>query len=103
MDMSRLEKLEALLKKEPDDAFLNFGLAMELAKAARFDESINQFNRTIELDPNYIAAYFQKGRTFISMGDEDRAKHALQDGIRQANLCGETHAAGEMQDLLATL
>ena len=101
--MSRLEKLESLLKKEPDDSFLNFGIAMELAKAGRFEESIAQFDRTIELNPNYIAAYFQKGRTLISMGSEDRAKEALQLGIRQANLCGEAHAAGEMQELLATL
>ena len=101
--MSRLEKLEALLQKEPDDSFLNFGIDMELAKAGRFDESLAQFDRTIELNPNYIAAYFQKGRTLISMGEDDRARNALEAGIQQANLCGETHAAGEMQELLATL
>ena len=101
--MSRLEKLETLLKKEPDDSFLNFGLAMELAKNERFAESLVQFDRTIALNPNYIAAYFQKGRTLVSMGEEDLAKQALQAGIQQANLCGETHAAGEMQELLASL
>jgi tetratricopeptide (TPR) repeat protein len=101
--MSRLEQLQKLLAKEPDDSFLNFGVAMELAKVQRFDESLAQFNKTIELDPNYIAAHFQKGRTLISMGDEDRARAALETGIRQAELCGETHAQGEMQELLASL
>ncbi|GJQ25014.1 MAG: hypothetical protein HBSAPP02_00460 [Phycisphaerae bacterium] len=101
--MSRLEKLQALLEKEPNDAFLNFGLAMELAKAGRFEESLAQFDRTIANDPNYIAAYFQKGRTYVNLGEIDRAKETLQKGIAQANACGETHAAGEMSELLATL
>jgi tetratricopeptide (TPR) repeat protein len=101
--VSRLEKLQALLEKEPNDAFLNFGLAMELAKAGRFEESLTQFDRTIANDPNYVAAWFQKGRTYVNMGEIDRAKETLQKGIAQANACGEAHAAGEMTELLATL
>jgi predicted Zn-dependent protease len=101
--MSRLEQLQKLLAKEPDDSFLNFGLAMEFAKAQRYEESLSQFDRTIALEPNYIAAHFQKGRTLISMGEESRARAALETGIRQAQLCGETHAQGEMQELLDSL
>ena len=101
--MGRLEQLEALLAKEPDDAFLNFGLAMELAKAGRFDESLVRFDRVVQFDPNYVAAIFHKGKTLLSMGEEDRAKATLRDGIERAKACGEMHAAGEMQELLDTL
>lgn len=101
--MSRLEQLQKLLAAEPNDAFLNFGLAMELAKQERFDESLAQFARVMELDPNYTAAHFQKARTLITMGDYDAAKEALQCGIRQAQSIGDSHAAAEMGDLLSSL
>lgn len=101
--MSRLEQLQKLLVTEPDDAFLNFGLAMELAKSSRFDESLAQFERVMQLDPNYIAAYFQKAKTLLTMGDDDAAKAELRRGIAQAQSCGEMHAKGEMEELLSTL
>lgn len=101
--MSRLDQLQKLLTTEPEDAFLNFGLAMELAKAQRFEESLAQFERVMQLDPNYIAAYFQKAKTLLVMGDDDAAKAALRRGIAQAESCGEMHAKAEMEELLGTL
>ncbi len=103
MSTGRLEKLQALLEKEPNDAFLNFGLAMELAKHERFAESLAQFERTIQLDPNYIAAYFQRGRTMVTMGDIPTAREALREGIHKAAEIGEFHAKSEMEELLASL
>ena len=100
---NRLEQLQALLVKEPDDAFLNFGTAMELAKAQRYDESLARFDRVITLDPNYVAAHFHKGKTLLSMGDVEAAKGVLRGGIEQASKCGEMHAKGEMQELLDSL
>lgn len=101
--MNRLEKLQTLLKTEPNDAFLNFGLAMELAKGGRFDESLAQFDRVQQLDPHYIAAYFQKGRTLVSMGEIERAKSELNRGISAATESGDLHARGEMEEMLASL
>ena len=101
--MTRLEKLQTLLKTEPGDAFLNFGLAMELAKVERFDESLAQFDRVQQIDPAYIAAYFQKGRTLLTMGETERAKAELTRGIAAATQYGEMHARGEMEELLASL
>ena len=103
MVMSRLEQLEALLTKEPDDAFLNFGVAMELAKAERYPESLARFDQVVKLDPHYVAAHFHMGKTLISMGDMDAAKQALRVGIETASSCGEQHAQGEMEELLASL
>ncbi len=101
--MSRLEQLEKLLKAEPDDAFLNFGIAMELAKAQRFDESLARFDRVIQFDPNYIAAHFHKAKTLLAMGAEEAAKAELSQGIERAAACGEMHAKGEMEELLSSL
>jgi len=101
--MPTIEQINKLLAKEPDDAFLNFALAMELARNSRTAESIVQFDRVIALDPNYTAAYFQKARTHIAAGDLEPAKAALRLGIETANAIGNAHAAGEMSELLASL
>ena len=99
----RLEQLQKLLAAEPNDAFLNFGLAMELAKLQRFEESLAQFDLTLKNDPTYIAAHFHKGKTLIAMGDIPRAKQELEVGIQRAQECAEFHAKSEMEELLASL
>lgn len=101
--MGRIEQLEALLAKEPDDAFLNFGMAIELAKAERYEESLARFDRVVASDPNYVAAHHHKAKTLITMGDIDRAKTELEKGVAQAAACGEMHAKGEMEELLNSL
>ena len=98
--MSRLEQIQKLLEREPDDVFLNFGLAMEYTKAARHADAVAQFERIHRIDPSYIPAYFQKGNTLIAAGDEAGARSALQQGIAVARQVGDQHAVGEMTDLL---
>ena len=101
--MSRLEKLETLLAAEPDDVFLNYSMAMEMAKADRYDEALAAFTRVSELDPDYIASYFHQGKTLLRMGRRERAKQALTAGIERAKACGDQHAVSEMTELLGTL
>jgi len=101
--MSRREKLEQMLLTEPDDTFLNFGLAMELAKEGRVADAITRFDRVLTLDPSYTTAFLQKATTLISSGRPDEAKRVLIDGMSSARFHGDTHAAEEMQSLLDRL
>lgn len=100
---SRLEQLQKLLAAEPDDVFLNFGLAMEFFKTGQHAEALAQFDRVIALDPDYVAAHFQKGNSLVAMGRSDEARRVLTDGIAVARRIGNAHAAGEMADLLESL
>ena len=101
--MSREEKIRALLAAEPEDGFLNFSLAMELQKHEKWDECLAQFDRLIEVDPNYVGAYFHKGKTLASINRIDEAKVALKRGIVTAAEVGDLHAKGEMEEFLAGL
>jgi tetratricopeptide (TPR) repeat protein len=103
MNAERMQKLNKLLEKEPNDAFLNFGLAMELAKGERWEESLAQFEKTIALDPKYIAAYFHRGKTLVNKGDIEAARTALEIGIAKAGELGEQHSKSEMEELLNSL
>ena len=98
--MPSREQIEKLLKAEPDDVFLNFGLAMELKKANLTDEAIARFDRVIQLDPTYTAAYHHKGNTLIALGRDEEAKPVLQAGVEASRQAGNQHAESEMQALL---
>lgn len=101
--MSRTDKLQALLQKEPDDVFLNFGLGMELLKEGRADEALAQFDRVLSLDAAYVAAYLQKGTALIALQRKKEAADALTDGAAIARQSGDTHSAEQMEMLLATI
>ena len=101
--MSRRVKLEQLLEKSPQDVFLNFGLAMELANEGRTDEALALFDRVLRLDPSYLTAHFQKGSTLIAAGRVPDSRAALAAGIAAAQTSGDLHAASEMQALLDTI
>ncbi len=101
--MSRLEQIQKMLKEDPRDTFLNFGLAMEYVKAGRSQEAVAQFERVIEFNPDEVAAYFQQGKTLVALGRIDQAKTALAQGIAAAERLGNTHAVAEMNELLTAL
>jgi len=98
-----IEQIEKLLGAEPDDVFLNYSMAMELVKADRVDEGIARFNRVMEIDPAYCAAYYHQGKTFIEAGRHDEAKDVLQRGAEAAQQAGDAHAKGEILELLESI
>ena len=101
--MPDLAQLQALLEQEPDNCFLNFGLAMELARLDRHAEALAAFERVIKLDPDYTVAYMQQGRLLLELGRREDARQALTAGIASARRGGDAHAEAEMSKLLTAL
>lgn len=97
--MSRREKLLQLVERDPADPFLHFGLAMEWAKESQLDDALRCFDRAIELDPNYCAAYYHRGNTLANAGRVDEARQTLNRGIAAADRCGDAHSKREMIEL----
>lgn len=98
--MATREQLERLLAAEPNDVFLNFGLAMELAKEESQEPALRQLDRVLELDPDYCAAYRQKGRLLLALGRAEQARQVLTAGVHAAKRVGDAHAASQMSELL---
>jgi predicted Zn-dependent protease len=101
--MPDLAKLQALLEQEPDNCFLNFGVAMELARLERHEEALVAFERVIELDPDYTVAYLQQGRLLLRLGRREDARQALSAGLAAARRGGDAHAETEMSKLLTAM
>lgn len=99
----RLEKLIKLHDADPDDPELTYMLAMEHSKLERLDEALRWLDRTIELDPHYHYAYFQKGKMLAALNRDTEARQAIQRGLDQANTAGDAKASGELAELLASM
>ena len=100
---NRMAELQRLLEREPNDPFLRYGIAMEHKKAGRFDDALDWFGRTLEVEATYCYAYYQQAQIHEERGDADAARAVYAKGIKVADGCGDAHAAGEMRAALEVL
>jgi predicted Zn-dependent protease len=101
--MSRREKIEAMLADDPSDEFLRYSLAMELDKEGSHERSLAEFAALMTATPPYVPAFFMAAQQLARLNRLDEARAALRGGIEQARASGNTHAAGEMSEFLASL
>jgi tetratricopeptide (TPR) repeat protein len=102
-DRTRREKIEAMLALEPGDAFLRYGLAGEYDNEGRTDEAVALLQGLIRDRPPHVPSFFRCAQLFVREGRIEEARALLRDGIEAARHEGNSHAAGEMAELLASL
>ncbi len=100
---SRREKIEAMLADDPQDTFLRYSLAMELDNDGEHDQSLATFRELTSGDPPYVPAFFMAGQQLARLDRTSEAQEILRAGIQAAQQQGDTHAAGEMAEFLASL
>ena len=99
----RKERLKAMIEAQPGDAFPRYGLAMEYKASGELDEAVRLFEELLDIQPEYLPAYYHLG-TALSAGEQtERARSVLREGIRLAEKKGETHAREELQAALEDL
>jgi len=103
MTTSRRERIEALLRDDPHDPFLRYGLALEMAHAGEIDAATAIFAALAAASPAYVPAFHMAGRHLAAHGRLAEARRYLRDGIEEARRQGQEHAAGEMAELLMEL
>src|SRR5246127_4900815 len=100
---SRLQMLTDFLQQNPSDAFARYGLAMEHAKAGQTEQALAEFNKLLELHPDYTNGYFMAAQTLERNGRTLEAKKMLENGIEAARRTGNKHALSEMSGMLEEL
>ncbi len=100
---SRRLKIEAMLVQEPDDVFLRYALALELATEGQHEESLTKLRELMSYSPPYVPAFFMSAQQLAKLGRAGEARSCLADGIQHARQQGDSHAAREMSDFLAGL
>jgi len=77
----------------PRDAREAYDTGMRLVKASRYDQAILNFNRTVDLQPDFAEAYRMRGRAYVAQSNPEQA---IRDFTRLAELVpGDTLALVE--------
>jgi tetratricopeptide (TPR) repeat protein len=95
--------LEEFVAANPKDAFARYGLAIECASQGDADAAIENFEKLLAQNPNYVAGYFQYGQLLARLSRTAEAKRTLTNGIEAARRSGDEHAGSEMEAALAQL
>jgi predicted Zn-dependent protease len=97
---SRIDIFAEMVKQQPGDAMIWYGLASEYVKAERWSEAADALQKVVQLNPDYTAAYQMLGSALISQGKQEEARRAWTDGIEAANRTGAWKARQHMEGLL---
>src|SRR5215469_16438396 len=99
----RAEMLKQFLKENPNDAFARYGLAMEYSRSGELDAALAEFDKLLELHPDYVAGYQMAAQTLLGAGRDGEGRSMLEKGITCAKRTGNVHAQTEMESMLAEL
>jgi predicted Zn-dependent protease len=101
--MDKITGLKEILAMDPKNSFARYGIAMELSARGETDAALAEFDKLLEIDPEYTAAYFMAAQTLAGVGRTKDAIERLQAGISCAARNGNSHALSEMQAMLGEL
>lgn len=100
---SRLERLQEMAQKNPQDAFAWYGLAMEFKGQEKYADAAETFEQLLKAHPGYTPAYFHYGMSLKALGQNGKAVTVLTRGIQIASEKGDWHARDELQAALQEL
>jgi predicted Zn-dependent protease len=96
--------LEQSLDEDPTDPFLRYGVAVQCLREGDVEEGRQRLMALLEDHPDdQVAAYQQLGQSYAEAGEATAAVHVLRTGIAKAKAKGDSHAAAEMEQWLASL
>jgi len=101
--MNRIEQFQELIKADPNDDFLYYGLGLEYFKAERYQEAVEAFKTVIRLKPDYSAAYRELGKALARVGQLEEAKKVYEEGMEVAEKKGDLQTKKEMKVFLDRL
>jgi tetratricopeptide (TPR) repeat protein len=103
MAATRREKIEVLLQDDPHDDFLRYSLSLELEKEGEHERSLNGLRELASQSPPFVPAFFMAAQQLARLQRIEEARTMLREGIEEARQQGNSHAAGEMSEFLASL
>ncbi|MCA1751223.1 MAG: tetratricopeptide repeat protein [Cryomorphaceae bacterium] len=100
---NRMELIAEMLQKNPDDTFLNYAAALEYKKDNEIKKAISIFKKIIDLDPAYLATYYQLGKLLEEVGKTKEAIEVYRSGHKLAVEKNDIKATGELSEALLIL
>jgi tetratricopeptide (TPR) repeat protein len=94
----RIEQLKEFLKEDPNDSFLKYALALEYMKTEENNTAKDCFLSLIAGDKNYLASYYQLGKLYESLSDQEPAIEIYKKGIEIAQKSENKKTLLELQE-----
>ena len=99
----RLEMLDLMRSKKPDDPFVWYARAMELRSLGRLEDALSAFAEVEAKFPTYVPTYLMAAQVASELGRASDAKSVAERGVAQARAGGDGHALSELTSFLGTL
>lgn len=101
--MDRLAALTEMLKENPHDAFLQYGIALEYAAKGDVPEAIARIEKLLSEQPDYLGAYYQLAQYYEIEDNSEEAADTYRRGIILAEKQGNKKTLGELRQALDLL
>ena len=103
MSQSRIDAFTAMLKDQPDNEMIWYGLGTEYTKLEQWPAAIEAFRNVIRIKPDYTSAYQLLGAALAKLGDPEEARRIWLEGVETANRTGAWKARQHLEGLLGGL
>ena len=95
--MSRIEKLQEFLSKDPNDSFVRHALALEYQKIGEIAAARKLFEDLLAHDPAAVGSYYHLGKLLEGVGETTLALEWYEKGMDAAKTAGEKRAYNELR------
>jgi len=99
----KIRDLASSLKKNPDDSFIKFALALELLKKDDVSKARILFESILKHDPDYVGVYYHLGKLYEKTGRLQEAQQMYLDGIEIAQEQNEIRTEKELKEALESI
>jgi|ERR1044071_3196913 predicted Zn-dependent protease len=101
MAQSRIDIFAEMVKQQPDNEMIWYGLASEYVKIDKWSEAADALRNVLRINPDYTAAYQMLGTALMKAGHREEAVSVWRQGIDVARRTGAWKAQQHMEGLLA--
>jgi len=103
MTNSRIKWLAQAVRRNPEDSFSKFALALELLKNNRTSQALPLFESIHRNDPDYLGIYYHLGKLYQRLQRLDDAERCYLEGVGRAISQKESRTRSELEEALQQL
>lgn len=100
METPRIIALQKMIERNPGDARLHFGLALEYERIGRWDQVVTELREYLALTDDEGNAWGRLGLALRHLGRDEEARDAYLKGVEAARRHGHPSMAEEFEEVL---
>jgi predicted Zn-dependent protease len=100
MSSDRIDALEKMLERRPEDGRLRFGLALEYLSQGRTEDGVRELRAYLDASDDEGNAWGRLGAALSELGREEEAREAYATGVEAALRHGHPTMAEEFREIL---